>query len=58
MSEADGGSKQAYPRDRDRLGSLLELGMELGLGLELGLELGMELGLELGLELRLGSSKG
>ena len=46
--------KQAYPRDRDQLGSLLELGMKLGLGLELG----MELGLELGLELRLGSSKG
>lgn len=46
--------KQAYPLDRHRLGSLLELGMELGLGLELG----MELGLELGLELRLGSSKG
>ena len=46
--------KQAYPRDRDQLGSLFELGMELGLGLELG----MELGLELGLELRLGSSKG
>ena len=37
--------KQAYPRDRDRLGSLLELGMELGLGLGVGDGVGVRVGI-------------